>query len=135
MRLMTFRETRHGNDGDQAHPAMNDDADEADDPRLYCAACGHEVTRTAWALTLAGDHIHRCVNPLGVAFTVRLFTDAPGARPVGAASSRATWFAGYTWRMTACGGCRVHIGWLYEGSMTPNAFFGLIADALTDAPR
>lgn len=123
---------------DPAHSLPNDDAAPGDEggedsaAAILCANCGHEVTHDALAIRRDGAHRHHCVNPLGIEFTVRLFADAPGARPAGAPSARATWFAGYTWRLAGCANCRQHLGWLYSGTGTPAAFFGLIADALIE---
>jgi hypothetical protein len=132
---MLFRDPAHDGDGGGVDAAPDADETEHEAPeRLYCAACGHEVTRPEWALRLDGAHLHHCVNPMGIKFRVRLFSHAPGAVPLGAPSSRATWFAGFTWKLAACNGCRAHLGWFYEGAPPPRAFFGLNAEALTERP-
>jgi len=46
-----------------------------------------------------------------------------------------TWFAGYAWRIVACGGCRSHLGWIYEGEDEPKTFFGLLRSAIKEGDR
>lgn len=126
-----LRDPAHSLPGDAPTPDGGEETAPGD-ASILCAVCGHEVTRVALAMRKDGTHRHHCVNPLGIEFTVRLFSAAPGAMPAGPASARATWFAGYSWRLVGCAACREHLGWLYEGGDTPPSFFGLIADALKD---
>ncbi|MDF1551421.1 MAG: cereblon family protein [Deferrisomatales bacterium] len=73
--------------------------------------------------------MHDRTNPFGVAFTFGCFTEAPGAEPVGEATTRHSWFAGQAWRLALCRACGIHLGWQFEGDAP--GFFGLILDRLT----
>lgn len=106
------------------------------DDRLLCAACGDWVTRQAWRIAVGDSHAHTCTNPAGITFDVGCFADAPGARAVGPATARHTWFAGYRWRIAVCAGCGAHLGWVFAGGGAPAAFHGLILDRLVaERPR
>ena len=100
------------------------------DDQLICAQCGALVTRRQWVVSIDGRGEHFCVNPHGIEFRVLTFTEAPGAKVSGPATTEATWFAGYAWRMAACGACDAHLGWRFEGAGSPNRFFGLIRSAI-----
>lgn len=132
---MMFRDPKHDHTPEETPSPDGENSTIAPDPWLYCRACGHAVTRPEWQVTLDGQHVHHGVNPLGITYKVRLFSDAPGVQAMGTATSKATWFAGYAWRVVGCGECRDHLGWFYEGAGKPASFFGLIADALTETPR
>ncbi|MBL4613612.1 MAG: hypothetical protein JKY27_01885 [Magnetovibrio sp.] len=101
---------------------------------LVCAQCHTFVTRKAWSVNIGGRAQHFCVNPHGIEFQVLSFSDAPGALANGRATTEATWFAGYAWRLAVCGACDVHLGWRFEGANSPSRFFGLIHEALVDQP-
>ncbi|MEO5336027.1 MAG: cereblon family protein [Magnetospirillum sp. WYHS-4] len=116
-----------------AKPAPETATDEREE-RLYCAACGREVTRGRWRVTVQEDHEHTFFNPAGMVFRIGCFREAPGASPQGEPSTRFTWFRGYRWRIAVCGGCREHLGWLFTGVGEPPAFFALILGKLTATP-
>ena len=99
------------------------------DDAIYCAGCGHLVTRRRWRISRRDAHEHTVFNPAGRLFTIVCFKEAPGAVPQGAASGDFTWFPGYRWTISVCLGCAVHIGWRFEGS---DVFFGLIKSRLAD---
>ena len=99
----------------------------SDDDALFCADCGASVTRAHFAIRREGEHEHLCANPAGVVFHVRLFSDAPGAEPLGPATDQATWFPGTTWRMVLCRACEAHLGWVYDGD---GVFFGLVKERI-----
>lgn len=106
---------------------------EAADDALYCAGCGHLVTRTRWAISIDG-HEHVVFNPAGRLFRVRCFSDAPGVAATGTPSGYFTWFRGYDWCFALCRGCSDHLGWSYTGDGPPARFFGLIASKLVGRP-
>ena len=96
---------------------------------LYCAGCGHLVTRSRWAVARNGDHQHTVFNPAGVVFTIRCFNEAPGVAAKGTPTDEFTWFKGYDWQLVHCLGCGAHLGWQYSGD---EVFFGLIKPKLTE---
>jgi hypothetical protein len=59
------------------------------------------------------------------------FAAAPGCRPSGVPSRQATWFAGHWWYIQVCGGCGVHLGWLFF-SDGASEFYGLVVEALRE---
>jgi hypothetical protein len=105
-----------------------DETVEAEPNEIYCAACGHLVTRTDWRMSVAGAHEHTFFNPAGIVFRVVCFKEAPGVGVRGDATAEFTWFDGYKWRIALCGGCAGHLGWRFEAG---DIFFGLIKSKLT----
>lgn len=102
---------------------------ETTDDGLYCAACGHLVTRGRWAISIDG-HEHVFFNPAGQIFRVVCFKEAPGAANAGEPTDAFTWFKGYDWNFALCRGCGRHLGWRYSGDAGPAVFFGLIKNRL-----
>lgn len=102
-----------------------------DEERLYCTACGQEVTAGRWRISVQDDHEHTFFNPAGVIFRIGCFKEAPGAVPVGPSSGQFPWFRGTRWQVALCAGCRRHMGWLFTGNGAPPAFFGLILPNLS----
>ncbi len=101
--------------------------EEADE--IYCAVCGHFVTRTDWWRAVDGAHEHTLFNPAGIVFRVLCFREAPGTEaPAGDATVNFSWFDGYVWRVAFSGGCATHLGWRFEGT---DVFFGLVKPKLT----
>ncbi|MEQ8441932.1 MAG: cereblon family protein [Alphaproteobacteria bacterium] len=101
------------------------------DDTLFCAACGAPVTRERFAVSERGDHEHTVFNPAGRLFTIRCFSDAPGAVTVGRPTMEFTWFPGCAWQLAACDACAAHLGWFYSGAAR---FFGLIKKAIKPSP-
>ncbi len=107
--------------------------EEKSDDALYCAGCGHLVTRARWKISLGGTE-RPFTNPLGISFTVVCFSDAPGAVAEGAATEQDTWFHGYEWCFALCRGCKGHLGWHYRNAANSDEFFGLIKNRLSSRP-
>lgn len=84
-------------------------------------------SRARWSLE--DRHVFDFVNPDGQAFTIRLFSDVPGAVTLGVPQEKTSWFPGTAWVYALCGGCRRQVGWRYGGIAD---FFGLIADRVVD---
>jgi len=102
---------------------------------LVCVGCGAPITREAARTTHRGGHAHSFFNPHGIVYHIGCFAEAPGCRAVGPPSNEFSWFPGYHWRIVACGGCGVHLGWDFLGAETGGMFYGLILDRLRSADR
>ena len=107
-------------------------ADGTDDP-IFCANCGHLLTRDRWAIDLDG-HERVFINPAGHVFRIRLFNDAPGVGIHGDLTTDFSWFPGYGWQFAHCHGCHAQVGWYFAGGETPREFYGFIKTALTTHP-
>jgi hypothetical protein len=101
--------------------------------RLLCAACGETVAEEGDRATVEGRHAHRRTNPVGLTFDFGCFGAAPGALPIGTATTEHTWFPGHAWRFALCRACGEQLGWHFEGA--DSAFFGLIDDRLVPEPE
>jgi len=97
--------------------------------RLLCRACGEPITDDASRTSVAGSHLHRRTNPVGVSFDFWCFERAPGAISVGQATRQDSWFSGHAWAFALCRACGEQLGWSFEGEQPPR-FFGLICDRL-----
>ncbi len=63
-------------------------------------------------------------------YEIVCFRQAPGVYARGIPTEQFSWLTQYTWQITLCKQCRVHLGWLYTG---PNdCFFGLIKNRLLE---
>jgi hypothetical protein len=108
-------------------------SDEEDSGKiLACARCRRPITTTAARIEVAGAHAHTFTNPGGFVFRLACFREASGLCRISPQSSEATWFAGYTWQIEVCAGCREQLGWLYRSGEL--AFHGLIVDCLIEVP-
>jgi hypothetical protein len=97
---------------------------------LACARCRRPITTAAARIEVAGSHAHTFTNPDGLSFRIGCFGEASGLRRVSPQSSEATWFAGYTWQVEVCSGCKEQLGWLYRSG--ERTFHGLIVDSLVE---
>ncbi len=95
---------------------------------LYCFACGSAVTRGRERIAVGGTHSHTFTNPAGYVFRIGCFRSAPGCAQAGDFTEEYSWFSGYAWRYALCAGCRVHLGWSFQGP--DPGFFGLVLDRL-----
>jgi len=102
-----------------------------EDRNLYCFVCGRIVTSVDHRIPVQGAREHTCTNPGGYVYTIGCFREAEGCEEAGELTEAFSWFPGFAWRYAFCGGCGVHLGWVYEGSgETPEGFFGLILNRL-----
>ncbi len=106
-----------------------------DDDAIYCATCGHLVTRGRWRIHMNGEHQHTVFNPAGILFRLLCFKEAPGVTAIGDPTSDFTWFRGYDWQVGLCAGCEAHLGWQFAGDQEPPVFFGLIKPRLSSDKR
>lgn len=112
---------------------MHSKVETGTDDAIYCAGCGHLLTRMRWAVDVGG-HERVFINPAGRVFRLACFREAPGAEVVGTPTDEHSWFPGYTWNFALCLGCGQHLGWRFIGEASPPVFFGLIKTALTASP-
>ncbi len=114
----------------QAKQVDTQDADVPDrDGLLYCAECQYPITRTIDRIEVNEKHRHVFANPHGYIYQIGCFAQASGGITVGEEESHFSWFPGYTWRITACGGCLTLLGWAFRSR--ESRFFGLILKKLT----
>ena len=94
-------------------------------PRVWhCVACNWQITGEEERIAIAGDSVHRRINPMGIEFEFGCFGTAPGCRTVGEETSEHSWFVGYRWRVALCGRCHTHLGWRFQSAA--DRFYGLI---------
>jgi hypothetical protein len=112
-------------------PLVQPGREEVDSERLLrCRQCAYAVTSRAERLEIDGQHLHVRLNPAGVLFGFGCFRSAPGVVSVGKATDHFSWFPGYAWQLSLCGGCGVHLGWAFTAA--ERSFFGLILEELVD---
>jgi hypothetical protein len=97
---------------------------------LVCASCRGFVAESRARRHVNGAHEHSFINPGGLIFRVRCFSDAPGVHPAGEESSHWTWFAGFAWQVALCQSCHEHLGWSYRNA--DSRFVALIADRVVE---
>lgn len=102
----------------------------ATDDALYCADCGHLITRARWAISMDG-HERVFTNPAGRVFRICCFSEAPGVTDVGEFTSEHTWFPGFEWNFAICTACGTHVGWQFMVQDRTHSFLGLMKTALT----
>ncbi len=98
---------------------------------ILCANCRNIVTGPEEIITVNDHHRHTFINPEGLVFQVGCFSHADGCMIEDYSTLENTWFAGYTWSVSICLNCTVHLGWFYEKG--DQHFFGLILDRLIDS--
>ncbi len=98
---------------------------------ILCENCGHVVTGPEQVITVNDHHRHTFLNPEGLVFQLGCFSHAEGCAIEDESTLENTWFAGFTWSISICSNCMVHLGWFYQKN--DHHFFGLILDRLTDA--
>lgn len=96
---------------------------------ILCGSCGAPVTDLDAATAVAGNHAHTFFNPAGYRFEIGCFTRAPGCVNLGIPTDEFSWFPGYRWSFSACGGCGNHLGWRFS-SDDGGLFWGLILKEL-----
>ncbi|XP_039254301.2 protein cereblon-like [Styela clava] len=118
--------------------------------KFICKRCGETVAQAEdlvsipsklalqrWNKTILGKpHIttQKFENPQGAQFEVVTFSEASVTSNEDA-HTEATWFPGYSWRISACSRCNFFLGWKYQPvnfnhmTFTENdKFYGLIMD-------
>jgi len=105
---------------------------EKNERALFCGECMHLVTHDDQRIEVSGQHAHTFMNRAGYVFQIGVFDGAPGALVIGSLESDYTWFPGYSWRYTNCGGCHNHLGWSFEADDGEGSFLGLVLSRLVD---
>jgi hypothetical protein len=100
---------------------------------LVCARCRHPITTEGERIEIDGLHEHTQINPHGYIWNFGCFASAPGCVPVGRPSHEFAWFAGHWWQIEQCGGCGLHLGWLFGSP--ERRFHGLIVGRLVEDER
>ena len=101
---------------------------------IRCRACDQELADEDAPFSVAGGTpVRSFVNPAGVVHELITLRDVHDVRDHGPRTGDFTWFPGFTWRFTACGGCGIFLGWCFEAekpSQDPARFHGLRTVAL-----
>ncbi len=105
-------------------PAPGDEATAAPPGDLVCATCARRITHDDHRIAVNGAHEHTFVNPGGFVHVVGCFAAASGLAYVGDPQSAFSWFPGFRWQIAACGGCGVHLGWIFRAA--GDQFHGLL---------
>ena len=121
--------------GARAEAIVQDDPEEQTDAQWVCAACQCTVAWASAACVVNGQHTHRFMNPHGFVFDILCFREVLACRDEGPPSTEHSWFPGFAWTITQCGGCDAQLGWAFESDAAPR-FWGLIENriARVDAP-
>ncbi len=126
LQLKTVGAVHSRKPGGQNHPERTDGAER----HLVCRACGMRIARDSDRVVHQGRHAHVFCNPEGIVYELGCFSAAPGCAPAGPATAEFTWFKGFSWTVSVCSGCKMHLGWKYQ-SPSGSGFFGLILNRLT----
>jgi len=97
---------------------------------LVCIRCRRPITTAGDRIEIDGLHEHTQVNPHGFIWSFGCFARAPGCVRVGPPSREFAWFAGHSWQIEDCGGCRLHLGWFFSSS--GRSFHGLIVGRIVE---
>lgn len=121
---------------------------------IVCVRCAYEITKKSQAIQVGDLHEHSQVNPGGFVWNFRCFRSTTGCVPLGPPSAEFPWFPGYTWQIQHCGGCNIHMGWLFAATGSPRGtphadpslvgetpaapgdrFYGLITERIVEVGR
>ena len=96
---------------------------------ILCRYCGNIITRPSERIEKDGSHTHTLANPHGIVFEIGCFRFASGCGHAGPFTDEFSWFKGFDWKVSVCGRCLTHLGWLFK-SRGNEVFHGLILDKL-----
>ena len=97
---------------------------------ILCRHCGNIITSPSERIEKDGSHMHTFANPHGVVFEIGCFRFARGCGHFGQFTDQFSWFKGFDWKVSVCGRCLTHLGWLFKAHGN-EVFHGLILDKLT----
>ncbi|KAL3665821.1 hypothetical protein V7S43_009247 [Phytophthora oleae] len=105
---------------------------------IFCSMCGSLLANTQdiFSMTARGTAGGTFVNPGGHVFQVLTLREVDRAHVFMdmTRSTEGTWFAGYSWTITHCNSCYLHLGWRFDrvdSDRLPASFFGFRRAALT----
>ena len=130
-RLRYRSDDKKGN-GSVPEEFVSDDVSEEAEKYICCAQCLQPITRPADRMIVNGSHMHTFANPSGVIYEIGCFHSVRGCGHAGPATGEFTWFKGYSWKVTFCGKCLLHLGWLFISVSGGDSFNGLILDRLIE---
>ena len=116
--------------GSVTKPSVREKKTTEDEKFIRCDKCLQPITRPSDRISIDGSHAHTFSNPSGTVYEIGCFGAVNGCGYMGPESKEFTWFKGYVWKVTYCGRCFTHLGWLFTSSS--GSFNGLILDRLTD---
>jgi hypothetical protein len=113
--------------------AEDSSKEKTSDPEKFilCRQCNQVITTRDDKLSVHGSHYHTFANPHGLVYDIGCFRAVIGCGYAGPPSDEFTWFKGYRWRVTVCGMCLTHLGWLFMSGSGDN-FHGLILDRIIE---
>lgn len=100
---------------------------------ILCKNCRNIVTLPSHNITVNEEYIHKFTNPEGINYEISCFSSATGCIIHGIPIMDHTWFDGFSWCVSLCSNCFVHLGWYYKREK--ESFYGLIIDRLITSPR
>jgi len=108
---------------------------------IVCRRCHKQLGDQAYIFSMSSEGPQGAfVNPGGVVHETLTLYRAKNLRLVGHPSAEYSWFPGYSWTITECGGCGSHIGWKFTSStkkLNPIKFYGFSRrniEAKTEVP-
>lgn len=108
---------------------VQDEPVEHADDQWVCAVCQCPVALASGVCVVNGQHSHRFMNPHGFVFDILCFREVLDCRDEGPPSTEHSWFPGFAWTITQCGGCGAQLGWAFESDAAPR-FWGLIENRI-----
>lgn len=111
-------------------PEIQPEQEEDHQHFFICVYCSNIITSPEHITEISGSHHHKFINPSGIAFHIRSFSQARGCLSSGEPTREFTWFPGYSWSIVYCSQCFTHMGWLYESGAS--SFFGIISEKITE---
>ncbi|MEW5852108.1 MAG: cereblon family protein [Myxococcota bacterium] len=122
-------EPSHNEFPDAAQPTA-DVTGKPEDTSYVCARCGAFLARRSDQLTVDGKTLHERVNPVGFPHRFMTLTRCEAASPIDEPTTDFTWFEGCAWQVVLCAGCRVHLGWHFQGE--GRSFWGVLVERMKE---
>lgn len=111
-------------------PSSQQTPDDQDEEAWFvCKNCRQRLSRPSHRAHIQGSHTHTFANPSGIVYEIACFQSARGCGFIGSPSTEFAWFAGYSWRITICADCQIHLGWSFSAA-NKDGFFGFITDRI-----